>query len=129
MAMAASHGLDRRIINPSLGERASRPTGKQADFPVCSRLAGQVWDRPMTEACCRLAFGSTMRTGFHAGMLPVTYAGRLTCKPSYGSEGRRPRWRAGQRSALTPRRSILAAGILKKHEGFGDVLQLPAHPI
>jgi hypothetical protein len=120
---------DRFSIRDALVEPASRQTGKQAECPVCSRLAGQVRDRPLTEACCRLAFGPAMRTGSNAGLRPVTYAGMQTGKPSYGPEGRRPRLRAGQRSALTPRRSILAAGILKKHEGFGGVLQLPAHPI
>jgi len=45
---------DRRSVNPSLAELASRQTGKQADCPGCSRLAGQVRDRPPTEAWCRL---------------------------------------------------------------------------
>ena len=60
---------------------------------------------------------------------PVTYAGMQTCKPPYGPEGKLPRLRAGLRAARAPRRSIMAAGILRKHEGFGGVLQLPAHPI
>ena len=102
--------------------QAGRMSGMQA-VGCSSTVPTRATDR------CRLAFGSAGRTGFNAGVRHVKYAGVQTGKPLHGPEGIRPRLRAGQKSALTPRRSILAAGILKKHEGFGGVLQLPAHPI
>jgi hypothetical protein len=120
---------DRFSIRAALVEPASRQTRKQAECPACRRVGCSSTVPTRATERCRLAFGSAGRTGFNAGVRPVKYAGMQTGKPSHGPEGRQPRLRAGQRSALTPRRSILAAGILKKHEGFGGVLQLPAHPI
>ena len=93
-------------------------TGKQADCQACSRLAGQVQDRPPTEACCRLAFEPAMRTGSNAGMRPVTYADMQACKPSSGPRGRRPRSPGGRRPTKTPRRGILVEEILKKQKGL-----------
>ena len=74
----------------------------------------------------------TLPTDQPCGQVPTQACGlspMQTCKPPYGPEGRRPRLRSRLRAARAPRRSITDVGILKKHEGAGSTLQLPAHAI
>jgi hypothetical protein len=103
-------------------------TGKEADRQTCRMVSMQ--------PCCGSARHPQRHTVAWPSdqpcrqvLRPVTYAGMQTCKPPYGPEGQLPRLQAGLRAARAPRRSITAAGILRKHEGLGEALQLPAHPV
>ena len=128
-------------VKPQAGSTYGQPvtgrTGKQADRQsgrlsglqaVGGSSSGSSPDGGLMSPCLRISRADRFPRR-HAACHLCRHADMQTCKPPYGPEGRRPRLRSRLRAARAPRRSITDVGILKKHEGAGSMIQLPAHAI